>query len=215
MKAKSSSSEISHMTVIWKQHLDTIYYYYYSDSSHVSQPDGVGYLIFFRGPTLCVLMRKTSVLFLSKAVRLLENQGNVKDVRNSIQTKRAVKKNKQSRKKRNLKLALWKRPVDAWQWDNMDSNPQSQAQWRASSRHNEFDPLSFIKREFLTLISICSPPLTVFYLSNNFTFEICSQSSCDATNDLPFSCDETRRKLLSLKGPRGNMKKIERKWQRA
>lgn len=71
---------------------------------HAMQPDVAEYLSFFIGPTLCVLMRKTSVLFLSKAVRLLENQSEVKGVRIAIQTKCAVKKNKQSRQKGNLKF---------------------------------------------------------------------------------------------------------------
>lgn len=173
MKAKPSSSEISHMTKTTSRH--HVVQWDDSDSSHVSQPDEVGYLSFFRGPTLCVLMRKTSVLFLSKAVRLLENQGNVKDLKNSIQTKHAVKKNEQSRRKRGLKLSCWKRKmshlayVDRQMhgigiiWIVTLSHRHSE---KPPARHSELDPLSFIKREFLTHISICSPPLTVFHPSN-------------------------------------------------
>lgn len=105
----------------------------------------------------------------------------------------------------------WCWPTDARQWDNVHSNPQSQAEWRASGRQNEFKLLFFINREFLTNISICSSSvlslLAPLYLSNAmailwhavkqfFASEICSQCLYDATNDLPFT--------YSTKRPGGN-----------
>lgn len=225
MKVKSWSSEISripktsrHYVLQWDD----------SNSSHVSQPDGVGYLSFFRGPTLCVLMRKMSVLFLSKAVLLLENQGNVKDVRISIQTKRALKKNKQFRQKRNLKLALWKRKMTHPVYVDRQAHG-SGIIWilTLSHRHSEEPLAGTMNWSLFPSLKENSWPTSpsVLHLSQSSAPAMQWPVCCETISPLKFAVrlhvtqPMTYHSAVMRPGgnccPRGNMKRMERKWQRA